>query len=397
MIEFWLCAGLLILTALFFMLVPLIRKQKKEHTSANRTKLNVSLYKERISEFETRHAEGALSDSEFQFACDEVGRELLIDADNIKNTSNSEGMGRIMLVVIILCVPIASVTLYLKWGALDQVKETEKFFIQPTQQANKMTSRLEEAVKANPDSANGWYLLGRAYMVENRTAEAAKAFEKTVELKKRDPEVLGQWAQSLFFSANKKWSDQMQNLVDEALKKDPKEKTSLGLLGVVAFQNQKFRQAIDYWQRLVVVLPDDDVSRQAIEQGIQQAQQKLAKSDPKAVNSNGIIVEVSLDQSIVSKVKNTDSVFIFARASDGPPMPLAVKRLTVADLPVTVTLSDKDAMMPQMKISNFKQVVVGARISSTGNASKGEWIGLSKAVSSSLKDPYKLVINKSDN
>ena len=49
-------------------------------------------------------------------------------------------------------------------------------------------------------------------------------------------------------------------------------------------------------------------------------------------------------------------------------MPLAVKRLRVADLPITVTLDDSLAMTPEMRLSSFPQVMVGARISASGQA-----------------------------
>jgi cytochrome c-type biogenesis protein CcmH len=108
----------------------------------------------------------------------------------------------------------------------------------------------------------------------------------------------------------------------------------------------------------------------------------------------GLTVEVQLAAEVVDKVRPTDAVFIFARALSGPPMPLAVKRITVADLPATVNLSDADAMTPQLRLSNFEQVRLFARVSRDGNATRGEWQGSSEPLAPDDADAVKLTIDQ---
>ena len=131
-----------------------------------------------------------------------------------------------------------------------------------------MTRRLERAAAAQPDSAEGLYFLGRAYMAQDRAADAAKVFERTVALAGRQPELLGQWAQAQYFADNKQWSPKVQALTDEALKLDPKEVTSLGLLGIAAFEGQRYQEAIDYWNRLLAQLPPEDNSASPCKAGL---------------------------------------------------------------------------------------------------------------------------------
>jgi cytochrome c-type biogenesis protein CcmH len=78
-------------------------------------------------------------------------------------------------------------------------------------------------------------------------------------------------------------------------------------------------------------------------------------------------IQVSLDPKLAANVSPTDTVFIFARAVQGPPMPLAVVRKHVKDLPVTVVLDDSKAMAPELRLSKFTEVVVGARVSRAGD------------------------------
>jgi cytochrome c-type biogenesis protein CcmH len=239
-------------------------------------------------------------------------------------------------------------------------------------------------------------------MAQDRPADAAKMFERAANLAGRQPELLGQWAQAQYFADGKKWSDKLQALTDEALKADPKEVTSLGLLGIAAFEGERYQQAIDYWNRLLAQLPEDDKSREALQGGINRATERLEASGGKVAAAPAakvaalLKVRVDLASELKGKVQPGDSVFIFARAVSGPPAPLAAKRLTVADLPVTVELGDADAMMPQLKLSNFPEVQLVARISRAGQPTAGEWVGRSGPLASSTTAPQTLTIDSPD-
>lgn len=81
-----------------------------------------------------------------------------------------------------------------------------------------------------------------------------------------------------------------------------------------------------------------------------------------------IQVSVTLAETLQGQARPDDTLFIYARAATGPRMPLAIARLKAADLPTTVTLDDSSAMMPNMRLSAFDEVVVMARISRSGDA-----------------------------
>lgn len=398
MIEFWLCAGLLLLAALAFLLLPVVRGRKAQ-AEEDRTALNVSLYQERLQELQGQHAAGALDDQQLQAGRDEAARELLADTEGAQGQPRQRVLGGKVPLTVALLMPLLAYGLYLHWGAIDDVERARTFAEQP-QTIEEMTARLEARVKSEPDSAEGWYFLGRTYMAQERAGDAAAAFERAVNLGGRAPELLGQWAQALYFAGERKWTDQLQALTDEALKADPAESISLGLLGIAAYEEERFQQAIDYWQQLAVALPAEDPSRAAIQGGIEQARKRLklqaGESPAAAPAPQQLTVRVTLAAELEGKVQPSDAVFVFARAVSGPPMPLAVKRLTVADLPAEVSLSDSDAMMPQLKISGFEQVQLLARISRSGNATAGEWIGKSQPLASTTVEPQQLTIDTAE-
>ncbi|WP_339412075.1 MULTISPECIES: c-type cytochrome biogenesis protein CcmI [unclassified Pseudomonas] len=396
MIEFWLCAGLLLLTALAFLLIPVLRARKVQ-AEEDRTALNVTLYQERLLDLQGQHDAGALNAEQLANGRDEAARELLADTEGAQAQPAQRSLGGKIPLVAALLMPLLGYGLYQHWGAIDDVERAQTFAAQP-KSIEEMTARLEAAVQSDPKSAESWYFLGRTYMAQERAADAAVAFERAVDVAGRAPELLGQWAQALYFAGDKQWTEQLQALTDEALKADPAEVTSLGLLGIAAYEAGQFQQAIDRWQQLVAVLPAEDPSRLAIQGGIDRAREQLGAPavDAAPAASQGLKVRVALAAELQAKVQPGDAVFIFARAVSGPPMPLAVKRLSVADLPAEVSLSDSDAMMPQLKISGFEQVQLVARISRNGNATAGEWIGSSQPLASKTTELQQLLIDSAD-
>ncbi|MEE4083992.1 c-type cytochrome biogenesis protein CcmI [Pseudomonas viridiflava] len=396
MIDFWMATGLLLLVALGFLLIPVLRGQRAQHEE-DRTALNVALYQERLSELQGQQEEGVLSAMQIQSARDEAARELLADTEGAEKARTAR-LGKPWLLLAAVLVPVLGMGAYLQLGASDKVELSREFSQPPTSLAD-MTQRLERTVQAQPDSSESLYFLARSYMAQNRPGDAAQMFERAAGLAGRPPELLGQWAQALYFASDKHFTPQVQALTDEALKADPKEVTSLGLLGIAAFETERYQAAVDYWTRLLNVLPAQDPSRSALEGGIARARENLktgAKPALAASRAASIKVRVDLAPALKDKVQPRDSVFIFARAVDGPPAPLAVKRITVAELPAEVELSDADAMMPQLKLSNFPQVQLVARVSRAGQPTTGEWVGRSQPLASDSGAQQALIIDSPD-
>lgn len=395
MIDFWIGASVLLLVALAFLLMPLLRGRRAQ-AEEDRTALNVALYEERLGELTAQHAAGVLSQEQLEAGRADAARELLDDTEQAGARPNSR-LGRSVPLVIALLVPVAGLGLYMHWGASDKLELARQFTEQP-KSASEMIQRLEQAVQAQPDSPDAWYFLARTYMSQERPAQAAAAFERVVALSGREPDLLGQWAQALYFAGDRQWNERLQKLVDEALLADPNEITSLGLLGIAAYESQRYQEAADHWERLVNALPEDDPSREAIRGGIAQAraqagqdgeaagepaeQPSASSAAPAAAEGEARVqVAVTLSDEAKASVQPGDVVFVFARALSGPAVPLAAKRLTIEQLPLEVSLSDADAMAPQFLLSSAEQVRLYARVSRSGDASKGEWIGQSKPLS----------------
>jgi cytochrome c-type biogenesis protein CcmH len=405
MIDLWLLCALLLLIALGFLLIPLLRA-RREQTEEDRTGLNVALYQERLAEMQGQHDAGTLTAEQFEAGRAEAARELLEDTQGIGPARVSR-IGRGLPIALALLLPLLGLGLYLHWGASDKLALTRELQ-QPPRDLADMIQRLERTVAVQPESSESWYFLGRAYMANERYQDAADAFAGAIQSAGREPTLLGLQAQAQFFANDKKWSEAVQKLVDEALALDANEPTTLGLVGIAAFESGDFRAAVDYWQRLLAVLPAEDPTRDAIQNGIRAASERggfelpaadVAQKAAPEVNAAAVApvelrVRVTLAAALQDKVQPGDSLFVFARALSGPPMPLAVKRLAVADLPAEISLSDADAMLPQLKLSLHPQVELVARISRAGDATAGEWVGRSGPLANSEQATQTLIIDQ---
>lgn len=408
MTQFWIYAALLLLAALMLLLWPVLRG-RKDQAEEDRTALNIALYEEHIAELEAQHANGALSADQLKEGRLEADRELLDDTD-VGRPKQSVNLGNALPLIAALLVPVAGLGLYMYWGASEKVELTLSLAEQP-KTVEDMIKRLEDTVRLQPDSVDAWYFLGRTYMSEQRPKEAAHAYEKTIELVGRQPDLLGQWAQALYFANGNKWSAELQSLLDEALSQDPNEATSLGLLGIAAFEDKRFQDAIDAWTQLSKSLDPQDPSYQAIQTGIERARSSLAETPqanaetnatqdtaaaepaPATVSDYKLLIDVTISDEMLKQTSGTDTVFVFARAESGPPMPLAAKRLTVADLPASIALTDEDSLLPQLKLSSIGRVKLQASVSSSGDAMQAQWSSesiLIDATEEGVKHPLRI-------
>jgi cytochrome c-type biogenesis protein CcmH len=307
-------------------------------------------------------------------------------------------------------VPIAAVVLYLLLGdpgafspqAREAVAKADGGHDFTPAQIDEMVARLTAKLEHEPANVEGWVVLARTHYYQRRFPEAASAFAKAVALAPDAPDLLADYADTLGAAQGGTLEGKPLELVNRALKLDPTHWKALALAGTAAFNRKDYRQAVDYWERLKpTVPPESDIAR-SIDASIAEARElgklparpaaagatvapaaaaapAVTASVP-AMPGTAISGTVRLAPALAAKAAPDDVVYVFARAAEGPKMPLAILRLTVKDLPASFSLDDSMAMTPAMKISAFPDVVAGARISKSGSAapSAGDLDGLSK-------------------
>lgn len=402
MTPLWIGIAALSALAAIFVLLPLVRNrnQAQSLTEEELTEHNVAMFRQRLEELNDELAQGNLLPEQFEQMKSELEQTLLDDVgDKGVPVLRSTRPGILLSLALIALILVGSLGWYFIKGnsvgvALAMERQSGKM---PS--VEELVARLEQSLKQNPDSADGWYLLSRTYMNQGRFADAAKAIEEVIRIEGRTAVALAQYAQALFFANQNVMTPQIDTLLEEALQADPNEAAALGLRGISAFEAGQYRDAIDYWQKALVNITDPN-NANAIRAGVSEAVRRLeaqGETVDSLVAGPSIRVEVNLSDAAKAAASPTDTVFIFARAPQGgPPMPLAAARLTVADLPLIVTLDDSMAVAPMARLSSAEQVNLTARIAKGGTPEpqSGDWQGSSGPYPVSHKEVVALVIKE---
>jgi len=387
-VTYWIVVSLLLAIAFVIIIPPLWKK--REIQAADSDQRNINIAQERVKDLKLQLQIGGLSQQQFEEQYAELELTLGDDLDIEQNSSESSSQGRWVVPVIALCVPLFSVFIYLSLGEPDALVKAEIKQPQQTKSAgqdiNAMVAQLAKRLKQNPDNAKDWIMLGRSFKYLKQYQLAVNSFKKAHALLGDEPEVLLHYADALAMVNGGRLAGKSSELIFKALEKSPNDVTGLWLAGMAKAEQREFSQALGYWQKLEGILPYESDSHQQVKKLIStikkemsgvQVTEKSAAPVTKVASAVSISVQVDIATEIKQKVSLADTVFIYAKALTGPPMPLAIVRKQVSDLPLTVTLDDAMAMMPTMKLSSFKAVKVMARVSKSGSAmpQKGDFVG----------------------
>jgi cytochrome c-type biogenesis protein CcmH len=233
-----------------------------------------------------------------------------------------------------------------------------------------MTEKLAARMRENPNDAEGWMMLGRAYRAMERFDEATDALRKAVALDPGNADLLADLAETLALRNGRTLAGEPTKLLERALKLDPDNDKILALSGSAAFERKDYKAAIRHWEALLKRPGVSGELARALSAGIAEARALSTGTKSVAAQSapGRVSGTVTLDESLRARVAPEDTVFVYARAAQGPRMPLAIVKVQVKDLPYNFLLDDSMAMMAEMKLSAFNEVIVGARVSKSGSA-----------------------------
>ena len=415
MITFILIAVVMVAAALAWIVVPLLRPASGAGVARDAS--NVAILRDQQDELEADLAAGLIPPDRYAQAGCELEQRVLEDAQAPAATGAPSQSAAWTAAILGSVLPVAALLLYVALGNHDAFLPAAQrdanagagHDITP-QQVEAMAAKLAAKLDKDPDNPEGWVMLARTYYALNRHADAASAFERAVALVPDNADILADYADSVG-AAQGGVRGKALELVERALKADPTHWKALALAGTAAFDRKDYKQAVAYWERMKATVPKGSPIAGSIDSSIAEARElgglKPAPTSPSAATATAtapavgtpkrfstpaptatvppgaaIAGTVALAPALAGKVSPTDTVFIYARAAEGPRMPLAIIRKQVKDLPATFALDDSMAMAPNFALSNFASIVVSARISKSGNATpqSGDLEGLSPAV-----------------
>ena len=426
MIAFWLASVAMLAVALAFVIPPLLRS--KSGHGPSRQQANVRIYRERVRELELQEASGTLDSVQSSLARDDLDRELLAqttepltDGHDVQQPGTPHPLRAI---VIAVSLPVFAVSIYLLVGSpralFDEPASPPGAGVTAADDAaqpsvEQMVARLEQRLQAQPDDVRGWLMLGRSYSIMNRDEDARAALANALERAPDDPEVMVSYAEVLTTLNQGSLEGEPIELVNRVLAIEPDSPRALWLAGIHALNEGIPSRALLSWQK---ILASGKLNASASEQVVQainsvRSANATAPADATAsanthvpatnqqsadvaAGKAAVHINVSISAQLRAGITGTETLFVFARASQGPPMPVAVQRLTANQLPITVVLDDSHSMAPELAISRFDTVIVTARISRAGTprAAPGDLQGVSAEVATRNGGPVNLLIDQ---
>lgn len=401
MILFWTIGAGLAALVVFLVLRPLLAGRDGADRVSRRA-ANLAVYRDQLKELDAELAAGKVAAADHQRATEELQARMLedLDAATAAEQAAPRRAGRAAALAAGIAVPVVALAVYLLVGSpvagLDpSVAPTGGSHELGEAQIEAMVARLAARLRENPDDAEGWKMLGRSHLVLGRFADAVEAYAKAAQLAPRDAQLLADFADALAMVRGQNLQGEPEKLVLRALEVDPNNLKALALAGTAAFRRNDFKLAAEYWERMLPHVPPESADARSIKDNVAEARSRagaapaapsvVAKADAKP--HPGIRGTVRLSQNLRDRLQPGDTLFVFARAAEGPPMPLAILRRKAGELPLEFALNDAMAMSPGLNVSAFPRVIITARVSKSGDAKAqpGDLQGASKPVANDAK------------
>lgn len=408
MTTFWILTAALTVLALAHVLPVLLRPRRTQAPAdaAAWRASTLAILREQAAQLDAELAAGSLDAEQHRAAREDIERRVLDEADQASPAATRTALASTTTErpwksawLLGLGVPLLVATVYSRVGSPQAIDAPPAPPVASLGADNVSDAEVEELIKKlatamaqKPDDLAGWTLLARTYAVLQRFPEASKAYARASALAPNDAQLLADHADVLAMLQGQKLAGEPARLVIRALQIDPKNLKALALAGGAAYEAGQYPQAVEYWTLARQMSPPGTPFSDNLDRSLADARASLQGGSPAATGTTDVATapagtstangaspataatsahvagQVSLSPALAAQAAPTDTVFIFARAAEGPRMPLAILRRTVADLPISFTLDDAMAMAPAMKLSNFPVVVVGARVSKSGNA-----------------------------
>jgi cytochrome c-type biogenesis protein CcmH len=393
-VVFWLVAALIVLVTVGVLLRALLAR-RPDAAAPGPDRASIAIFRDERRELDDDLASGAIDAATHARLVDELAARLgheVAAAPSHGDAAPAAPIARraplVTAIVLAVLVPIAIAVTYLAIGRPQSVVSLPAPGARPTNEAEvvALIDSLAKRMRADPRDPRGWALLGRSYAALGRYEDSARAFAQAAARAPDDAAILADYADTLSMVQGT-LQGKPGELVARALVIDPHNHKALALAATAATERRDFDGALTRWRALAAEVPADSDATREVAQAIAEVERErdAARATPGVATApagRAVSGDVSLAPELAARASPGDTVFIFARAVDGPRMPLAVMRTTVAALPKAFTLDDSMAMAPGATISSASKVVVEARVSKSGtaNPASGDLVGKSPPV-----------------
>ena len=383
MADLWLPLVLLTVVAMAFVLVPVWRYRVRETEAgvAQRATRNREIFTQRQAELEREVGEGTIAAEDHQRMLAELQRAFMLDMEALQQQQDKPAAAVLPLrwlpIALALAIPVGALLLYRSQGAAPDLALPalmQKITDASDEQAQsaalaELADSLGQRLERRPDDLQTGYMLGTLYLGMDRYAEAISVFDKMLVEMEPTPDkatVLGQLAQARYLAAESVITPEAQDAMEQALALNPNEQAVMSLYAIDAFLKQDFVAALQYWRRQLSDLTPGSRDAEELRQRIALVESSLPAEQKAAVQGSTLTVTIDVAPLLVAKLTPDMRLFIFAR-SPAMPMPIVAQNVPVPAFPFTITL-DNSMSMTGAQLESVPELVVGARLSVSGNA-----------------------------
>lgn len=414
--AFWQVFILFSLLSALFMLWPFVKTLKSHKLALRigaRSDVRDAIIEDRKAELLRAKSEGELDEEEFNALEKDLSRtrhtQEATRAEEPEHAVTYGGNSQITIWVLSILIPLSALLVYFQYGAKPDWEIAEDLTNLPNagehmlDDGRSLQGKIIERVKQTPENANLWFLLGNLSAQLGDFDASVKSYRQLKSLYPDSPVIIAELAQALFLRAGNVVTPEVRKNAELALSLDPDIPTALGLVGIDAFQQQDYQTAIAHWEKALRKLAPDSPASQALSEGVVRARAALGIRGESAEKNAGkkevtasVNVRVTLGEE-VEGLEGNEALFVYARAWQGPRMPLAIQRIAATGFPLNVTLDTSMAMAAGMDITSVAQLELVARISKSGNAvpQSGDWSGhFGPVILGEQNGPIELVISE---
>jgi len=426
MIELIVFFSVIALLAILLVFAPVMNIKPADNESADADSVdkknqNTDLFRDKKRELELDKDAGLISEGEYAECLKDLERSLLADIPEQSDNISSNNLKKYQLLLILLVIPLFSFSYYffsspyqsaLSWIELknsfsesiegiasgENTLQSELDDVSMADFIRLMQADLQQKNPTAEQAAKGWYLLGVSYLKVKNFDSALYALKRADEAEPGKEDVIFSYAQALIFKNNGQHTQESVGILTQLLNNNPDHQGALMLSGVTSYNGNDYAGAISSWQRLLDLrqkqtdnTKNNMKGQDILVASIATAKKKLLESkELKATTNNSkekinkpvLKIKIQLTKELRKQIKPGSSLFVFAKAYEGPGMPLAVVRYADFKLPMSVQFDDSSAMTPKMKLSDFNKVLVTARITQQGKAqlTPGDLEGVSDVI-----------------
>jgi len=397
----WASFALLTLIALLFIIVPFLKKERVVTITHNANAELISIYEQRLVELQADLDNQRIDSQNHSEAIVELKRRLLNELSPEKSL-NSRGDNRIFaLTGAAFLIALAGI-FYAMTGSQQQIAAWhdamdnladygQRAVMQKGEPLTKnelqaFALALRTKLSQSGDDEVAWMLLGRVAIMLNEFDMAKQSFDKALSMNPDNMQALVSYSQVLLLEGSDENMTRAAGMLSKVLQAQPNNLDAISLLALIAFERKDWIQAKAAFEVLLASMDESDTRYAMISERISEIDGQIAQQSE--LNSHeqhvvqGIQVTVKIDEQLADKQPSNGILFVFAKASEGSPMPLAVVKLTDYSFPITVELSDANAMMAGLNLSSASEIVISARISNDDSVmpSAGELEGHSEVL-----------------